>query len=57
MLECVGVAFFRGKGAKLTGQNANVRIIDVAVVNVGREISVFPLADDIRHHSKRVELV
>ena len=53
----VRVAFPGCKRAELAGENADVRVIDVAIVDVGREVTVFPLAHDVRDHSKRVEIV
>ena len=57
VLERVGIAFLGSKSAELAGENADVRIVDVAIVNVGREVAVLSLAYDIGHHSQRIQVV
>src|SRR5437867_11104777 len=53
----VRIALLGGESAKLAGEDANVGIIDVTVVNVGRVVAVLLLAHDVSDHSKRVKIV
>jgi len=57
VLEGMSVTLLRGKGTELAGEDTNIRVIDVAIVNVGREVAAFSLAHDIRHHAERVQVV
>jgi hypothetical protein len=52
----VRITFSRAKGAKLAGQNANIRIIDVAIQYVSRTIPVFSFTDDIRNRAEGVNI-
>src|SRR5581483_3044694 len=54
MLKSMGVTLLRGKGAKLTREHADVRVIDVAIVNVSRKIAVFSFPHHVGHHAERV---
>ena len=56
VLKGVGVAFFSGESAELAGEDANIRIIDVTIVDVRRVIAVLSLALDIGDHSKRIQV-
>src|SRR4051812_12843435 len=40
VLKCMRVSFFCGKRAKLTGENTNVRVINVTVVNICGVVAV-----------------
>jgi hypothetical protein len=44
----VGIPFTRPESTELTGENANIGVVDVAIKNVGRPISIFAPADDAR---------
>ncbi len=57
LLKGMCVAFARGEGAELTGENADVRVIDVAVVDVGGEVAVLPLPHRVGHDAERVQIV
>ncbi len=56
-LEGVSVALLGRERAKLAGENAEVRVIDVAIQDVGRHVAVLLLADRAGHDSERVEIV
>ena len=53
----VRVALPRAERAELAGEDANVRVVDVPVENVGGHVPVFPLADDVRDGAQGVQLV
>ena len=53
----VSIAFFSSKRAKLAGQDANVRVIDVAVVDIACVVAVLSFAHDVRNHSEGVKIV
>ena len=57
MLESVRVALFRRKSAELAGENADVGIVDVTIVNVSGEVAVFALAHCARHDAESVEII
>ena len=57
MLERMGVPFFRSKGAELTGQDANVGIVDVTIVDVSGEVAVLSLAHHVREHAERGQII
>src|ERR1700751_2539280 len=46
--EGVRIPFARSERAELTGENADIGVIDVAIKNVGRSVRVFAPADDAR---------
>ena len=54
--ERVALRFAGAKGAELAPQDAVIRIIDVEIVDVGADVPVLPLANDIRDHAERVEV-
>ena len=43
-LKGMRVALPRRERAELAREDADVRVVDVAIVNVGREVAVLPLA-------------
>src|SRR6266513_2969730 len=53
----VRITFLRGESAKLAGENANIRVIDVTIVDVSCVVAVFSFAHDVGHDAKRVEIV
>src|ERR1700730_15419699 len=55
-LESVGIAFFGSECAKLTGENSNVGIVDVAIENVGGIVAILLLAHRAGNDAKRVEV-
>ena len=57
VFEGVSVTFLRGESAELAREDANVGVIDVTIVNIGGVVAVLLLAHDIRHDSKRVEII
>jgi hypothetical protein len=57
IFEGVRITLFRRKSAELAGKDADVGVIDVTIVNVGRVVAVFSLAQNVGDHSKRVEVV
>ena len=57
IFECMSVAFLRGKSAELARQDADVRVIDVAIVDISCVIAVLPLAHHVGDHSKSVKIV
>src|SRR5262245_52903647 len=54
--ESMRIALPGAKGAELAGQNADVRIIDITVENVGGTIPVLSLADDVGDQTERVDV-
>ena len=56
-LEGVRVAFPGAERAELAGEHAEVRVVDVLIVNVSRDVPVLPLADRVGHGAKRVQIV
>jgi hypothetical protein len=57
VFEGMRITLFRRKSAELAGKDADVGVIDVTIVNVGRVITVFSLAQNVGDHSERVEVV
>ena len=53
----VCIALLRGESAELAGEDANIGIIDVTIVNVGGVVAVLSLAHDVGDHAKRVKIV
>ena len=51
------VTFLGCEGAELTGENANVGVVDVTVVNVGGVVAVLLFARRAGHDSERVKIV
>src|SRR2546423_10274779 len=56
-LERVRVPFLRRECAKLAGKDADVRVIDVAIEDVGGDVAVFAFPDCARHDAEGVEIV
>ena len=54
--EGVRVAFPGTKGAELARKNANVRIVDVTVQDIGGPIPVFPLPNDVGDQTKCINV-
>ena len=52
----VRVAFSGAKSAELTRENADVRVIDVPIQDIGGAISVFSLPDDVGDEPERVDV-
>ena len=57
LLEGMRVAFARGESAELAGKNADVRVIDVTIENVGGVITVLALAHRRRHVAERIQVL
>ena len=57
LLESVGVALFRGESAELAGENADVGVVDVTIVDVGGVVAVLSLAHRARHDAERIEII
>jgi hypothetical protein len=55
-LEAIGVAFFAGEGAELAAEDAVVRVVDVAIEDVGGVVSAFAGADEIGDRTDGVEV-
>jgi len=51
------VALLRGKGAELTGEEANVGIVNIPIENVGRDVAVLPLAHHAGHNPESIEVI
>ena len=49
--------FPSAESAELTSEQADIRVIDILIVNVGRYVPIFPLANHIGDRSDRVQLV
>ena len=47
MLEAVGIAFLAGEGAELTGEDAVVGVVDIAIEDVAGALADFALADEV----------
>ena len=56
LFERVGIALLGGESTELTGKNADVRIIDVTVMNIRRVITVFLLSNRRGHNAQRVQI-
>src|SRR6266487_3162313 len=57
IFKSVCIALLGGESAELAGEDANVGVIDVTVVDVGRVVAVLSLAHDVSDHSERVKVV
>ena len=57
IFKCMSVAFLGGKSAELARQDADVRVIDVAIVDVSCVVAVLPLAHHVGDDSKSVKIV
>jgi len=57
VFERVCITLFGRKSAELAGKDADVGVIDVTIVDVGRVVSVFSFARNVGDHSQRVEVV
>jgi hypothetical protein len=51
------VALLRGKGAELAGEDADIGIVDVTIKDVGRDVTVLPLAHGAGHDPESVEVI
>src|SRR3954465_1123269 len=56
-LEGMRVSLSGGKGAELTRKDADVRIIDVTIVNVGCDVAVLLLADSAGHDAEGIQVL
>src|SRR3954468_6380797 len=56
MLKCVRVPLFCGKSAKLAGENADIGIVNVTIMDVGSEIAVFPFAHHAGQNAQGIEI-
>src|SRR3954462_2749246 len=56
MLECMGIPLFCGKSAKLAGENADIGIVNVTIMDVSSEIAVLPFAHHARQYAQSVEI-
>ena len=57
VFESVSVALFSRKRTELAGKDADIRVIDIAIMDVGRIITVLSLADYVRYYAESVEIV
>src|SRR4026209_2391786 len=57
MLEAVGVTFLAGEGAELAGEDAVVRVVDVAVDDVAGAIAGLSPANEVRDSAGGVEIL
>src|SRR6266516_6890467 len=57
VFEGVRITLSSRKSAELAGKDADVGVIDVTIVNVGRVVAIFSLAQNVGDHSERVEVV
>ena len=55
-LKGVGLALLGSEGAELTGKKADIRIVDVAVVNIGRHVPVLPFPHDVGDRTDTVDI-
>ena len=55
-LKRVRVALARGERAELAGEDADVRVVDVAIENVGGDVAVLALAHEVRDRADRVQV-
>ena len=56
VFESVRIAFLGGKSAELARENANVRVIDVSIVNVGGVVAVLSFTNNAGNHPEPVEI-
>ena len=52
----VSVAFFRGESAELAGEDADVGVVDVAIVDVGGVVAIPAFPHCIGDHANRVKI-
>ncbi len=57
IFEGVRITLFRRKRAELAGKDADVRVINVTIVDVRCVVAVFSFAQNVGDHSQRVEVV
>ena len=57
VLKRVRIAFLGRESAELAGEDANVRVVNVTVVDVSGAVPIFPLAHNVGHDSKVIEIV
>ncbi len=55
-LESMSLPFFCTKRAELAREKADIRVVNVSVVNVGRDVSVFAFADNVCYGAHSVEV-
>ena len=53
----VGITLLRSEGTELTGENANIRIVDVAIDNITGEFPIFATAHFARNQTQRIEII
>src|SRR5438876_10539971 len=56
VFEGVRITLFSRKSAELAGKDADVGVINVTIVNVGRVVAVFSGAHNVGDHSERVQV-
>jgi hypothetical protein len=56
-LERVRIPATRAECAEFAGQQTNVRIIDVEIADVGRDVSIFARANDVGEKAERIEII
>ena len=56
-LKGMRVAFACAKRAKLTGEHADIGVVDIAVENIGRAIAVFPFTNDISDLAESIQII
>ena len=54
-LEGVRIALARAESAELAGEDAEVRVVDVLIVNVRGDVAVLPFANHIGDHPERIQ--
>ena len=57
VFEGVRITLSSRKSAELAGKDADDGVIDVTIVNVGRVVASFSLAQNVGDHSERVQVV
>jgi len=57
IFKSVRVALFGSKRTELAGEDTDIRVIDVTVVDVGCVIIIFPFANHVRNHPKCIKIV
>jgi hypothetical protein len=53
-LKGVGIPLLRRKGAKLTRENAQIRVVDVAIEDVGGDVAILLLAKRAGHNAEGI---
>ena len=56
LLECVGVAFLGCECTELAGKDTNIRVINIAVVDVGRVVAVLLFANRRGQYAEGVQV-